>query len=60
MGGCVRSRWLTKRGFTRLRDAEAAAIGYETLRFDYSLVVFDWPRVERAVLARLDAIRRHR
>lgn len=41
-----------------VRDAEAAAIGYETLRFDYALVVFDWPRVERAVLARLDAIRR--
>ncbi|MFS0714423.1 type IV toxin-antitoxin system AbiEi family antitoxin domain-containing protein [Microbacterium sp. 2P01SA-2] len=43
-----------------VRDAEAAAIGYETLRFDYSLVVFEWTRVERAVLARLDAIRRLR
>lgn len=41
-----------------VRDAEAAARGYETLRFDYALVVFDWPRVERAVLARLAAVRR--
>lgn len=36
-----------------VRDAEAAAAGYETLRFDYALVVHDWPRVERAILARL-------
>lgn len=38
-----------------VRDAEAAAAGYETLRFDYALVIHDWPRVERAILARLHA-----
>ncbi|WJL95285.1 type IV toxin-antitoxin system AbiEi family antitoxin domain-containing protein [Microbacterium sp. ET2] len=36
-----------------VRDAEAAALGYETLRFDYALVIHNWPRVERAILARL-------
>ena len=40
-----------------VRDAEAAARGYDTLRFDYALVVFDWPRVERAILARLRQLR---
>lgn len=36
-----------------VRDAETAAVGYETLRFDYALVVHDWPRVERAIVAAL-------
>ncbi|WP_179559510.1 type IV toxin-antitoxin system AbiEi family antitoxin domain-containing protein [Microbacterium sp. AK009] len=36
-----------------VRDAQAAALGYETLRFDYALVIYDWPRVQRAILARL-------
>lgn len=40
-----------------VRDAEAAAQGYETLRFDYALVIHDWPRVERAILGRLGARR---
>ncbi|MDN3495582.1 type IV toxin-antitoxin system AbiEi family antitoxin domain-containing protein [Planococcus sp. APC 4015] len=40
-----------------VRDAAAAALGYATLRFDYALVVHDWPTVERAVLARLQALR---
>lgn len=31
-----------------VRDAEAAAQGCETLRFDCALVVRDWPRVQRA------------
>ncbi|MFG6504431.1 DUF559 domain-containing protein [Microbacterium sp. P05] len=38
-----------------LRDARAAAQGYLTLRFDYALVVHDWPLVERAILAQLAA-----
>jgi very-short-patch-repair endonuclease len=38
-----------------VRDAAAAAAGYETLRFDYALIVHDWPRVEAAILARLPA-----
>lgn len=40
-----------------VRDAEAAARGFETLRFDYALIVHDWPRVERAIVARLRAVR---
>lgn len=39
------------------RDAAAAVRGYETLRFDYTLVVYDWPVVEAAILARLHAKR---
>lgn len=40
-----------------VRDAEAAAQGYETLRFDYALVVYDWPRVQRAITATLARMR---
>lgn len=39
-----------------VRDAAAAALGYETLRFDYALVVHEWHTVEKAIIARL---RRH-
>ena len=35
------------------RDAAAAVRGYETLRFDYALVIHDWPVVEAAILARM-------
>lgn len=35
------------------RDAAAAAAGYDTLRFDYAMVVHDWPQVEAAILGRL-------
>lgn len=35
------------------RDAVAAALGYRTLRFDYDLIVTDWPVVESAILAAL-------
>jgi very-short-patch-repair endonuclease len=38
------------------RDAAASALGFETLRFDYAMVVHDWPIVESAIrgaLARL-------
>lgn len=34
----------------RMRDAVAAAHGFQTLRFDYALVVHDWPLVEQAIL----------
>ncbi|GAA5207367.1 type IV toxin-antitoxin system AbiEi family antitoxin domain-containing protein [Microbacterium kyungheense] len=37
-----------------VRDANAAAWGYLTLRFDYALVVHDWATVEGAVLAYID------
>ncbi len=36
------------------RDAHAAAWGYVTLRFDYALIVHDWPTVELAILAYVD------
>ncbi|AMB58960.1 hypothetical protein AWU67_08895 [Microterricola viridarii] len=38
-----------------LRDAHAAALGYDTLRFDYALIMYDWPSVEAAILGRLRA-----
>ena len=34
-----------------VRDAHAAMWGYITLRFDYALVIHDWPTVEMAILA---------
>ena len=37
-----------------VRDANAAAWGYVTLRFDYAMVVHDWPTVELAILAHVD------
>ena len=41
-----------------VRDANAAAWGYVTLRFDYALIVHDWDTVEQAILAHVDR-RRH-
>jgi very-short-patch-repair endonuclease len=35
------------------RDAAASVQGFETLRFDYALVIHDWPVVESAILAAL-------
>jgi len=35
-----------------VRDAMTAALGYDTLRFDYAMVIHDWPTVEAAILAR--------
>jgi len=42
------------------RDASASALGYETLRFDYAMILNDWPRVVaaiRAALVRAHAVR---
>ncbi|WP_433586347.1 endonuclease domain-containing protein [Microbacterium hydrocarbonoxydans] len=36
-----------------VRDAAASALGYETLRFDYAQIVYDWPSVLPAILAAL-------
>lgn len=33
-----------------MRDAAASAAGFETLRFDYALVLYDWDRVVAAIL----------
>lgn len=41
------------------RDAAASLLGYETLRFDYALVVYDWPAVESAILAALARMAEH-
>ncbi|MEU1970726.1 type IV toxin-antitoxin system AbiEi family antitoxin domain-containing protein [Microbacterium sp. NPDC019599] len=35
------------------RDAHAAMWGYDTLRFDYAMIVHDWDLVELAILGRL-------
>jgi very-short-patch-repair endonuclease len=37
------------------RNAVASRLGYETLRFDYAMIIHDWPTVLSAVLA---AVRR--
>lgn len=39
------------------RDAAASAIGYETLRFTYAQIIYDWPTVQAAILAALRRIR---
>ena len=36
-----------------IRDANAAAWGFSTLRFDYAMVVHDWPTVVAAILGHL-------
>lgn len=36
-----------------MRDAAASALGYETLRFDYRMLVHDWPTVVAAILPAL-------
>lgn len=43
-------------GFSRrhkdlIRDADATARGFRVLRFDYAMVMYDWPRVVAAILA---------
>lgn len=40
-----------------MRDARTAALGYDTLRFDYAMVIHEWPTVEAAILARRDLLR---
>jgi len=37
-----------------VRDAHAASWGFVTLRFDYAMVVHDWPTVELAILGLVD------
>ncbi|MFE6996354.1 type IV toxin-antitoxin system AbiEi family antitoxin domain-containing protein [Microbacterium sp. NPDC057659] len=36
-----------------LRDAAASRLGYETLRFDYAMIIYNWPIVEAAIRAAL-------
>lgn len=36
-----------------MRDAAASALGYETLRFNYAMIVHDWGRVVAAILPAL-------
>jgi very-short-patch-repair endonuclease len=37
-----------------MRDVVAAAYGFDTLRFDYAMVVHEWPAVEAAILAKVE------
>ncbi|GAB3599785.1 DUF559 domain-containing protein [Microbacterium tumbae] len=46
----------SKRHKDLMRDAAAAAQGYVTLRFDYAMIIFDWPVVLAAILGRLQAM----
>ncbi|WP_435743101.1 DUF559 domain-containing protein [Microbacterium sp. PMB16] len=46
-----------KRHADLMRDAAASALGYETLRFDYAMVVHDWPTVVAAILPALGRAR---
>ncbi|MGO2050946.1 MAG: endonuclease domain-containing protein [Microbacterium sp.] len=36
-----------------MRDAAASALGYETLRFDYAMIIHDWEHVVAAILPAL-------
>ena len=36
-----------------IRDAAASALGYETLRFDYAMILYDWDRVVAAIVSAL-------
>ncbi len=38
-----------------VRDALSAIWGYETLRFDFAMVIHDWDLVEAAILAKISA-----
>ncbi|MGM7699703.1 endonuclease domain-containing protein [Microbacterium sp. A84] len=44
-----------KRHKDLVRDAKAAALGYETLRFDYAMIVHDWEIVKAAIIAKVTA-----
>lgn len=48
---------MTKRHKDHVRDAAASALGFETLRFDYAQVVYDWPAVQASILAALGRAR---
>lgn len=37
-----------------MRDARTSARGFETLRFDFAQIVYDWPSVLKAILAGLE------
>jgi len=45
---------VSKRHKDLVRDTVAAAHGFDTLRFDYALVVHDWQIVEAAILAKVE------
>jgi very-short-patch-repair endonuclease len=48
-----------KRHKDLVRDAAASRLGYETLRFDYSQIVHDWPTVQAAIISALTRLRDH-
>jgi len=42
-----------------VRDAAASALGFETLHFDYTQIIHDWPTVQAAILAALGRLPQH-
>lgn len=42
-----------------VRDAAASARGYETLRFDYAQILYDWATVQAAIIGALRRLRDH-
>ena len=40
-----------------MRDSAASALGYESLRFDYAMIIHDWDRVVAAIRAALNRAR---
>lgn len=47
----------SRRHVDLMRDAAASALGYESLRFDYAMVVYNWDLVVAAILPALDRAR---
>lgn len=41
------------------RDAAASALGYQTLRFDYAQIMYDWAAVQKAIVTVLARLRDH-
>ncbi|UNK71766.1 type IV toxin-antitoxin system AbiEi family antitoxin domain-containing protein [Microbacterium sp. H1-D42] len=56
-GGDASQPWVSLRHKDLMRDARAAALGYETLRFNYAMIVHHWATVVAAILARIAATR---
>ncbi|WP_091230817.1 type IV toxin-antitoxin system AbiEi family antitoxin domain-containing protein [Microbacterium sp. 3J1] len=47
----------TERHRDLMRDAAASRLGYETLRFDYAMIIHDWDAVVAAIFAALGRVR---
>ena len=54
--GCLNHEG-SRRHSDLMRDAAASALGYETLRFDYAMMLYEWDVVVAAILPALDRAR---